>query len=129
MPKGMHLPLRVGTRGGARTVEGSEARKQNVFLGVMPASSKHPWHQELTPPEETIFDLADELTGGLLISRIYSFFDEQERLGLTSLPKTRDSLVLDQSNASNGEIGIIINYIDLEDNKSRTVRIGPGRRL
>lgn len=128
MPKGLQMPVRLGVRGGALTVEGSEARKQNVILGVTPASSRHPWHQKLTPPEEVIFDFADELTGGLLVSHIYSFFEEQERLGLTTLPKTADALSLDMSKVENGEVEIVVNYVDLEDNKSSVVRIGQGRR-
>ena len=128
MPKGLSMPLRVGVRGGARTVEGTEARRQNVMLGVTPASNRHPWHQEITPPEEVIFDLADELTGGLLIARIYQFFEEQERLGLTALPRGEDSLVLDTSKAANGIVEVVVNYIDLEDNQAKTVRIGQGRR-
>jgi len=128
MPKGMRLPVKIGVRGGALTIEGTEARKQNVILGVTPASSRHPWHQKLTPPEEVIFDFADELTGGLLVAHIYSFFEEQERLGLTTLPKTQDALQLNMANADKGEIEIVVNYVDLEDNKSNAVRIGQGRR-
>lgn len=128
MPKGMRMPLAVGVRGGARTIEGTEARRQNVLLGVRPASSQNPWHQKLTPPEETIFDLADELTGGLLVSHIYDFFREQERLGLTALPRGRDSLLLDMNKADKGEVEVVVNYVDLEDNSSQQVRLGQGRR-
>jgi hypothetical protein len=128
MPKGLRVPLEVGIRGGARTIEGTESRKQNVLLGVRPASSQHPWHQKLTPPEETIFDLADELTGGLLVAHIHDFFKEQERLGLTALPRRSDSLQLDMSKAEKGEVEIVVNYVDLEDRSSQSVRISQGRR-
>lgn len=128
MPKGMRMPIEVGIRGGARTVEGTESRKQNILLGVRPASSQHPWHQKLTPPEETIFDLADELTGGLLIAHIYDLFDEQKRLGFATLPRNKDALQLDMTKASRGEVEIVVNYIDLEDRSSQQVRIGQGRR-
>lgn len=125
---GLKMPIQVGTRGGAATIDGFEARRQNVILGVTPSSSLHPWNQELSPSDDTIFDLADEATGGLLISHIQSFFDEQERRGLTRLPKTSDSLKLDTTNVENGEVEVVINYVDLEDNQSREVRFGPGSK-
>lgn len=128
MPKGLKLPLETGVRGGARTMEDAAIRRQNVLLGVTPASSLHPWHQKLTPSEETIFNIADEMTGGQLIAHIYQFFDEQERLGLTSLPRDDESLKLSLANVDKGEVEIVINYVDLEDNETREVRIGNGRR-
>lgn len=128
MPLGLKLPIAVGTRGGARTVEGFEARRQNILLGVYPASSLHPWHQRLTPPEETIFDIADEMTGGQLVAHIYQFFAEQERLGLTRLPRDSSGLRLNLVDADKGDVEIAINYIDLEDNATREVRFGRGRR-
>ena len=128
MPKGISLPVKVGTRGGAMTLEGFHIRRQNVILGVTPASNQHPWHQRLTPPEETIFDLADEMTGGQLLAHIYDFFDEQERLGLTMLPRDSSGLKLDLTDSENGNVNIAINYVDLEDNETREVRIGRGRR-
>lgn len=128
MPKGLKLPLQVGTRGGVLTAEGSDIRRQNVLLAVRPAGSLHPWHQSLTPPEDTIFDLADEMTGGQLVAHIYSFFDEQKRLGLSMLPRDGSGVSLNLDDSDNGEVELTINYIDLEDNKSREVSIGQGRR-
>lgn len=128
MPKGLKLPLAVGTRGGARTIEGFHARRQNILLGVTPASNQNPWHQKLTPPEETIYDIADEMTGGQLIAHVYNFFDEQERLGLTMLPRDSSGLKLDLSSMSKGDVGLTINYVDLEDNETREVRITGKRK-
>lgn len=128
MPKGLRLPLETGIRGGVRTHEGFAARRQNIILGITPASSLNPWHQKLTPSEETIFDVADEMTGGRLIAHIYNFFDEQERLGLTMLPRDGESLKLGLNNTDKGDVEIIINYVDLEDNETREVRLGNGRR-
>lgn len=128
MPKGLKLPVAVGIRGGARTIEGFEARRQNIILGVQPASSQHPWHQKLTPPEETIFDIADEAVGGQLEAHIYQFFAEQERLGLTRLPRDSSGLRVKLDKTEQGDVDVVINYIDLEDNESREVRFGRGRR-
>lgn len=128
MPKGLRLPLETGVRGGARTIEGYSARRQNVILGVTPASSLHPWHQKLTPSEETIFNIADEMTGGQLIAHIYNFFDEQERLGYTMLPRDGRSLKLGLQDTDKGDVEMIINYVDLEDNETREVRLSNGRR-
>jgi len=128
MPKGLRLPLAVGTRGGARTIEGFHARRQNKLLGVTPASNRNPWHQKLTPPEETIFDIADEMTGGQLVAHIYNFFDEQERLGLTTLPRDSSGLKLDLTNMSKGDVELTINYVDLEDNETREVRVAGKRK-
>jgi len=128
MPKGLMMPVSVGTRGGARTIDGYRIRRQNVLLGVTPASNQNPWNQKLTPPEETIFDLADEMTGGQLIAHIYRFFDEQERLGYTMLPRDSEGLQLNLKGADQGDVEIAVNYVDLEDNQTREVRIGRGRR-
>ena len=128
MPKGLRLPLETGVRGGARTIEGYSARRQNVILSVTPASSLHPWHQKLTPSEETIFNIADEMTGGQLIAHIYNFFDEQERLGYTMLPRDGSSLKLGLQDTDKGDVEMIINYVDLEDNETREVRLSNGRR-
>jgi len=128
MPKGLRLPLETGVRGGARTIEDSAARRQNVLLGITPASSLHPWHQKLTPSEEVIFNIADEMTGGQLVSHIYDFFDEQERLGLTMLPRNENSVKLSLDNVDKGEVEMVINYLDLEDNQNREVRVTNGRR-
>jgi len=128
MPKGLRLPLETGVRGGARTIEGFGARRQNVILGVTPASSLNPWHQRLTPSEETIFNIADEMTGGQLIAYIYNFFDEQERLGYTMLPRNGKSIKLGLDNMDKGDVEMIINYVDLEDNETREVRLTNGRR-
>jgi hypothetical protein len=125
MPRTIKLPVSTGVRGGAVVVEGFDARRQTVILGVTPASSMNPWHQELTPPEDVIFNLSDEVTGGLLISRIYQFFDEQERLGLTKISKTTESVRV-STGSEDGEVQIVIKYTDLEDNSSREVRFGPG---
>jgi hypothetical protein len=128
MPKGLRLPVAVNPRGGAQTVEDFQARRQNVILGVKPASSLHPWNQQLTPPEELIFNIADEMSGGQLVAHIYSFFEEQEKLGLTRLSKGSDGLKLDLSRSQHGEMELVINYTDLEDNSSREVRFGPGSK-
>lgn len=128
MPTGLQVPITVNTRGGAVTITDSAARKQNIILGLKPASSQNPWHQKLTPPEEVIFDIANEITGGMLIAHIYDLFKEQERMGLARLASGADALQLDRSNSKNGEVQIVINYIDLENNESREVRFGPGRR-
>ena len=128
MPKGLRLPLETGVRGGVRTIEGYEARRQNVILGITPASSLNPWHQKLTPSEETIFNIADEMTGGRLIAHIYDFFAEQERLGYTMLPRDGRSLRLGLENTDKGDVEMIIDYVDLEDNETREVRLSNGRR-
>lgn len=128
MSKGIKLPVQVGVKGGVRTAEGFYIRRQNVLIAVTPASSQNPWHQDLTPPEDTIFNLADEMTGGQLVAHIYRFFEEQERLGLTMLPRHKEALSLDLSNSEKGDVELSVNYIDLEDNETREVRIGRGRR-
>jgi hypothetical protein len=126
MAKGMRLPVSVSTRGGATTLEGSDLLRQNILLGIKPASSLNPWNQRLTPREDTIFDLADEMTGGMLISHIQSFFEELEALGMAALHKGRRGLILDVSDRERGNVELIVNYIDLEENKSREIRLGSG---
>jgi len=120
------MPIKVTPRGGIETHDGASLRKQNIILGITPASSTHPWNQQLTPPNNAIFSVADESVRDLLIGHIQKFFAEQERLGLTKLLRGSNGVKLVAM--SNGEMSISINYIDLEDNTSRSVSVQTGKR-
>lgn len=126
MTTGLKLPLRATPRGGAETHDGASLRKQNIVLGILPASSLHPWGQSLTIPEDVIFRISDASVRDLIHGHVQKFFAEQERLKLTKLAKGPNGVKI--TSMKNGEVEIVINYIDLEDNTSRSVSFTAGKR-
>jgi hypothetical protein len=127
MAKGLTLPFHVNPRGGIHMTEGPELLRQNILLGVQPATSRHPWNQNLAPREDLIFDIADSAVAGELSAHIYDLFEELKRLNMATLPKTADAMKVRIGQFNSGDVDIIITYIDLEDNKSREVRFKGGK--
>ncbi len=130
MAKGIKLPVRVGPRGGMETMEGPEIIRQNIMLGVRPASSLNPWNQQLTPREETIFDINDNVSGTMFESHVYDLFDDLERVGLATIRRGRgNGILIDATDRERekGNLTAVIRYTDLEEMKSREIRFG-GRK-
>lgn len=130
MAKGIRLPVRVGPRGGMEVMEGPEIIRQNIMLGVRPASSLNPWNQQLTPREETIFDINDNVSGTMFESHVYDLFDDLERVGLATIRRGRgNGILIDATDREReqGNLTAVIRYTDLEEMKSREIRFG-GRK-
>jgi hypothetical protein len=91
----------------------------------MPAGSLHPWHQELTPPEDTIFSIRDAQSAGLIVSHAEEFFEELQRLGRARLAPGESIRIADPGpgDESQNEMVLIINYIDLEYGTPRELRL------
>lgn len=124
--KGLRAPIQVSPRGGAVTGEGPAQLTQNIMFGLLPASSLNPWNQQLTPPEDIIFDIADDRSGNLLISHVYSLFRELEQANLAMLAQGPDAVRLNLARSGQGQVEVAIRYVDLEDNASREISVGPG---
>lgn len=127
MAKGLLLPFQTNTRGGLQTTESSELLRQNILLGVKPASSRNPWNHSLAPREDLIFDLADSAISGELSARIYDLFEDLERLNMATISKRGSAVKIHKDQYNSGDVSVTITYIDLEDNKSREVRFRGGR--
>ena len=119
---GIKFPVRVGAYGGAETIEGYSVVDQNILLAIKPAGSLHPWNQRLTPDEDLIFDIRDNRSGGLYSMHVRQFFSEMERAGYAKLlPGTRGLRIEDSGN--DGEMVVVISYINLERNKEMTFKV------
>lgn len=123
MAKGIMFPFKTNPRGGLKTVEGPELLRQNIVLGVTPASSQHPWNQRLTPREDIIFDIADSALSGELSAHIYDLFEDLQKLQMAMLPRNSKALKVQRGAANSGDMLVSITYVDLEDNKSREIQI------
>lgn len=116
MLKGLAIPIAVTPSGGANVIEGSRVVGQNVVLGVKPASSLHPWNQNLAPDEALIFDIQDMKSGGVYAMTVRRFFEEMERHGYARLlPGTQGINVVPSKD--NGEMTVYIRYNNLEAGK------------
>jgi hypothetical protein len=123
MPKGMQIPVGVGPNGGALMQEGSVVIGQNIVLAVLPASSLHPFHQNIAPEEELIFEIRDMRTGGLYVSHVREFFKEMEQHGYARLfPGSKGLSVEPSPGGKEGEMIITIRYTNLETNKNEKVQ-------
>lgn len=120
MAKGIKMPVEISSTGGLITIEGGDLLYQNILYAVRPASSQHPWAQKITPREDMIFDIADNMTRSTYTSHVYQVFDELQRLGIAKLPAASPLSVV---NNEEGETDLDINYIDLEDSRMRTLKI------
>lgn len=128
MAKGMLFPVQVNPLGGAKLVENSELVRQMIILALLPASSLHPWNQNLAPEENFIFDINDRRTGGLFAAHVYNVFDVLQKRNIAALPKDGSGLSIKPS-SDEGEMEVVINYVDLELKKSREIRFGPSGEL
>ncbi len=122
MAKGLTLPFQTTPRGGLQLTEGPELLRQNILLGVKPASSRHPWNQKLAPRENIIFDIADSAVGGELAAHVYDLFEDLRRLQMATISKKSNAIRVSLGSANQGDVDVVITYVDLEDNKSREVR-------
>jgi hypothetical protein len=122
MAKGLLMPFQTTPRGGLQLVEGPELLRQNILLGVRPASSRNPWNYNLAPRETLIFDIADSIVGGELTAHIYDLFDDLKKLNMAMLPRRSDAVRVGIGIPNSGDYEVTITYVDLEDNKSREVR-------
>lgn len=122
MAKGLTLPFQVTPKGGLQTTEGPELLRQNILLGVKPASSSNPWNYRLAPREDIIFDIADSAVAGELSAHVYDLFEDLERLKMATLSKRSDAMKVQPIQSNTGDVEIVITYIDLEDNRSRDIR-------
>ena len=120
MATGIKQPVEISTTGGMNTIEGSDLLRQNISFAVRPASSQNPWSQKITPREDVIFDIADNLTNGSYVSHVYQIFEELQRLGVAKLPS---SGAIRNVKNKNGETSVSIRYIDLEDSQERSLMI------
>lgn len=66
----------------------------------------------------------DETAKDLMSGHVQRFFEEQKKLGLTTLARNGVRI----TSMKNGQMDISIVYVDLEDNVSRTVSIKAGRK-
>jgi len=115
MPRGMKVPVSVGPHGGSVPIEGSIVINQNVILGLTPAGSLHPFHQDITPDENFIFEIRDVKTGGLYTTHVRKFFSEMETMGYARLfPGSRGLSIQDSGNP--GEMVVTVRYVNLETN-------------
>lgn len=131
MAKGIKLPVRVGPSGGVETIEGSNMIRQNIELGVRPASNMNPWNQKLTPRENIVFDINDDIVGGEFESHVYDLFEDLERLNQATIQRGRGTgIFLDTSDATRekGNLDIGISYTDLEEMESREIRFPGGKK-
>lgn len=116
MLKGMMVPFSIGPHGGANAIEGQRVVGQNVVIGVKPASSLHPWNQNLAPDEALIFDIRDMKSGGIYAMTVRKFFQEMERHGYAKLlPGNHGISIL--SSKDEGEMKVCIRYNNLEAGK------------
>jgi len=122
MAKGIVFPFQTNIRGGILVAEGPEILRQNILLGVKPAGSLNPWGQRDAPREDLVFDIADAAVGGELAAYVYDLFEDLQRLDMAKLPKDSNAVRTELSNIKNGDLEVVITYIDLEDNSSRQVR-------
>lgn len=127
MAKSIKLPFDVNPSGNAKTAINSDSLYQDILLGILPSSSLHPWNQRLTPPDDIIFNIADDSVGGLFESYVYDYFEQLERLNLASISKGADGITIDGRGIHDGEIRVIVKYTDLEDNSSREIIITQGK--
>lgn len=125
MAKGIQVPFATTPRGGAMTVKDSNALKQIIALALIPAGSLNPWHQELTPSEDTVFSLRDAQNAGLIITHAEDFFAELQRLGRARLVPGSGLRIEDPGpgDESQNEMVLIVNYIDLEHGTPTELRL------
>ena len=114
MLKGISIPFNVNPAGGAVTIEGPAIINQNIILALRPASSLHPWHQDIAPEETFIFDIRDNQTGGLYTMHVRSFFDQMERAGYARLLPGTKGLSVIQADDNSGDMTVRVNFINLE---------------
>lgn len=123
MPKGMLVPIRVGPNGGAAMHEGSTVIGQNVILALIPAGSLHPFHQDITPEEDLIFEIRDMRTGGLYVTHVREFFREMEQLGYARLfPGGKGLSVEPSPSGSEGDMIVTVRYVNLETNENEKLQ-------
>lgn len=127
MTQGIKYPVEVGPRGGIVLLSNADLIRQNILLALLPAESTHPWNQDLTPKRDLIFDIADEVTGGLMAAHIEKVFNDLEQRNIAALSK-KDEAIRFEEVGKEGEVEVVVKYVDLEDMKSREIRIGPGGR-
>jgi hypothetical protein len=119
----MQVPIRVAPNGGAAMHEGPTVIGQNVILGLIPAGSLHPFHQNITPEEDLIFEIRDVRTGGLYVSHVREFFREMDQLGFARLfPGGKGLSIEPSSSVDGGDMMITVRYVNLETNKNEKVQ-------
>lgn len=128
MATGIAFPAKVNPRGGAVTKEGKDLVRQNIILALLPANTMNPWDQNIALKENLIFDIKDDITGGLVFAHIHRVFDEMKRQNIAMLPMDGRGIRI-EDNGKEGELEIVIEYIDIEDNQSREIRFDSGGRL
>lgn len=119
MHKGMSIPTEVGPNGGSIPLEGSRVIGQNVILALIPASSQHPFTQDISPDEDFIFRVKDERSGSIYATHVRKFFDEMERNGYARLLPGNNGIRLEENQL--GEVYININYINMERDRKSVV--------
>ena len=122
MLRGMKFPVSVSVSGGSNVVKGIKVIDQNVILAIKPASSLHPWNQNLAPDEDIVFDIKDNYTGNLYTMHIREFFQEMERQGYARLLPGRRGLRVDSS-SNNGEMIVNIQYENLESGEIEGMQV------
>lgn len=127
MSKGLTLPFQPNVKGDLLVTEGPDLLRQNIMTALLPASSAHPWNQTLTPREDIIFDIADAALAGELTAYIYDYFDEMRRLNLAALSRKADSIKVKAISENTGDVEVSITYVDLEDQRSREIKIRGGK--
>jgi len=127
MSKGLTLPFQTNVKGDLLLTEGPDLLRQNIMTALIPASSAHPWNQKLTPREDIIFDIADSKITGEMIAHIYDYFDELRKLNLAMLSHKSDAIKVTALVENSGDVELSITYVDLEDQRSREIRIKGGK--
>jgi hypothetical protein len=122
MIKGMKFPITVGPNGGAEYVQAARAIRQNIILSILPASSRHPWNQNLAPDENIIFDINDHIDVNQISNHIVDVFDEMEKLGRAKLLNGRKGILFEDNDDNSGDLTVVINYQDLEHGSSEILK-------
>lgn len=124
MPKGMRIPIKVGPHGGADVFEGPDVIAQNIAVGLTPAGSLHPFHQNIAPDEDLIYEIRDEKSGGLFTIHAKQLFEELERIGHARLfPGGRGLTIRPSGPGEEGDMIVEVRYINLEMNTAQKIDI------
>lgn len=113
--KGISIPVRANPDGRIALEEGSDFRRQLLYMALSDLGSDNPFVEGLGF-EDVAFQLNAGAVRALINSRIRSIMGRFERDGVAKLI----SAVFQP--AAEGEVDLVLTYLDLEDNERRELR-------
>lgn len=122
MTVGLKIPVGPDKQGRAKTVDGVEYTKQTIITSLRNCESRNPF-QDLGLGNTMIFDINDETTTTRIVIRIEEIFASLEIQEIAKLGSSSTKQAIEFETIKEGELDVIIRYIDLEVNRPEEITL------